>query len=50
MSSVLDNGKDHSEQLAILREMLPHVDDQTLLYHLEVYDGNTDAIVRELLN
>ncbi|CAF0898161.1 unnamed protein product [Adineta ricciae] len=38
------------EKLAILRDMLPHIDDQTLEYHLEIYNGNIDAIVAELLN
>ncbi|CAF5005549.1 unnamed protein product [Rotaria socialis] len=37
-----------SEKLSTLREMLPHIDDQTLQYHLEVYNGNIDAIVSEL--
>ncbi|CAF3735161.1 unnamed protein product [Rotaria magnacalcarata] len=38
-----------SEKLSTLREMLPHIDDQTLQYHLEIYNGNIDAIVSELV-
>jgi hypothetical protein len=30
--------------------MIPHIDDETLEYHLEIFDGNIDAIVHELLN
>ena len=45
------DGKETGEaKLAILRDMLPHVDDQTLKYYLEIYDGNIDAVVQELLN
>ncbi len=30
--------------------MLPHIDDQTLEYNLEIYNGNVDAVVQDLLN
>ncbi|UJR31245.1 hypothetical protein I4U23_018747 [Adineta vaga] len=40
----------NAEKLVILRDMLPHIDDQTLKYNLEIYDGNIDAVVQELLN
>ncbi|CAF3697890.1 unnamed protein product [Rotaria sp. Silwood1] len=45
-----DNDQSKSEKLSILRDMLPHIDDQTLEYHLEIFNGNIDAIVSELAN
>ncbi|CAF0718181.1 unnamed protein product [Adineta steineri] len=45
-----NNNVTNSENLAILHEMLPHIHDETLQYHLEIYNGNIDAIVHELLN
>ena len=50
MSIITDNNTSKSEKLSILREMLPHVDDQTLEYNLEIYNGNVDAVVQDLLN
>jgi len=44
------NNQSKSEKLAILHETLPHIDDQTLEYYLEIYNGNVDLIVHELLN
>ncbi|CAF3621162.1 unnamed protein product [Rotaria sp. Silwood1] len=44
------NDQSKSEKLSILRDMLPHIDDQTLEYHLEIFNGNIDAIVSELAN
>lgn len=41
---------DESNQLEILREMFPNVDDETLRSRLEIYDGNIDLIVQEFID
>ena len=39
-----------AEKLAALRDALPYVDTQTLEGYLEIYHGDVDQIVDELLN
>jgi len=41
---------DESNQLEVLREMFPNVDDETLRSRLEIYDGNIDLIVQEFID
>jgi hypothetical protein len=45
-----DDDVSKEEKLKTLRELLPNVDIETLEYHLEVFNGNVDAIVHELLS
>ena len=45
-----DNVVSQAEKLPILRDIFPHVDDQTLAYYLDVYNSNVDAIISELIN
>ena len=44
----VDNETAHRAKLPIVRDMFPHLDDETLAYYLEVYSGNIDAIAHEL--
>lgn len=46
----VDNILSKSEKFALLHDALPHVDDETLKYYYETYNGNIDMIVQELLN
>ena len=44
----IEKGVSHRDKLPVVREMFPHMDDETLEYYLEVYNGNIDAIAHEL--
>lgn len=48
--SFSDNDLTKSEKLAILHDTLPHIPHETLEQYLEIYNGNIDKIVDELLN
>lgn len=49
-SSSYINRTSKSEKLSTLRDMLPHIDDETLEYYMEIYNDNIDAVVAELAN